>query len=115
MLAQKKRRYATLEKPLPFLHHPVVPQALSVTQLVWCRNLLKAIELDVQVGDLLTPLITDPDISIEVASFAAVALGLVFVATCHASSVEAILQVHLIAFDIKMGPANSGQCPSMKW
>ncbi len=46
-----------------------------------------------QVGDLLTPLVTDADISIEVASFAAVALGLVFVATCHASSVEAILQV----------------------
>lgn len=46
-----------------------------------------------QVGDLLTSLVTDLDISIEVASFAAVALGLVFVATCHASSVEAILQV----------------------
>ena len=49
-----------------------------------------------QVGDLLTPLITDPDISMEVASFAAVALGLVFVATCHASSVEGILQVHTL-------------------
>jgi hypothetical protein len=53
-----------------------------------------AVECDEQVGDLLAPIVTDPDISIEVASFAAVALGLVFVATCHASSVEAILQVH---------------------
>ena len=53
----------------------------------------EAVWLASQVGDLLTPLVTDPDISIEVASFAAVALGLVFVATCHASSVEAILQV----------------------
>ncbi|KAK9903923.1 hypothetical protein WJX75_000553 [Coccomyxa subellipsoidea] len=49
-----------------------------------------------EVGDLLTPLITDPDISMEVASFAAVALGLVFVATCHASSVEAILQALML-------------------
>ena len=46
-----------------------------------------------QVGELLAPLVSDPDVSIEVASFAAVALGLVFVGTCHASSVEAILQV----------------------
>lgn len=45
-----------------------------------------------QVGELLAPLVSDPDVSIEVASFAAVALGLVFVGTCHASSVEAILQ-----------------------
>lgn len=51
--------------------------------------------LQVQVGELLAPLVTDPDISIEVASFAAVALGLVFVATCHAESVEAILQAQL--------------------
>ena len=46
-----------------------------------------------QVGELLAPLVSDPDVSVEVASFAAVALGLVFVGTCHASSVEAILQV----------------------
>jgi 26S proteasome regulatory subunit N1 len=45
-----------------------------------------------QVGELLAPLVSDPDVSIEVASFAAVALGLVFVGTCHAASVEAILQ-----------------------
>jgi hypothetical protein len=49
--------------------------------------------LPIQVGELLAPLVTDPDISIEVASFAAVALGLVFVASCHADSAEAILQV----------------------
>ncbi len=56
------------------------------------------------MGDLLTPLITDPDISIEVASFAAVALGLVFVGTCHASSVEAILQVIVLSsLHISMG------------
>ena len=45
-----------------------------------------------QVGELLTPLVSDPDVSIEVASFAAVALGLVFLGTCHAATVEAILQ-----------------------
>ena len=34
----------------------------------------------------------DTDISIEVAGFAALALGLVFAGSCHADSSEAILQ-----------------------
>ncbi len=47
----------------------------------------------VQIADLLTPLVVDTDVTMEVSSFAAVALGLTFVGTCHASSVEAMLQV----------------------
>ncbi len=47
----------------------------------------------VQIADLLTPLVVDTDVTMEVSSFAAVALGLTFVGTCHAGSVEAMLQV----------------------
>ncbi|KAK9829660.1 hypothetical protein WJX72_007157 [[Myrmecia] bisecta] len=45
-----------------------------------------------EVQELLAPLVTDADVSIEVAGFAALSLGLVFPSTCHAESVEAILQ-----------------------
>lgn len=47
-----------------------------------------------EVAELLTPLLTDSDVSIEVAGFAALSLGLVFVGNCHAASAEAMLQVH---------------------
>ncbi len=46
-----------------------------------------------QIADLLTQLVTEPDVTMEVSSFAAVALGLTFVGTCHAASAEAMLQV----------------------
>ncbi len=46
-----------------------------------------------QIADLLTQLVTDTDVTMEVSSFVAVALGLTFVGTCHAASVEAMLQV----------------------
>ena len=46
-----------------------------------------------EVGELLTPLLTDNDVSMEVAGFAALSLGLVFVGDCHAASAEAMLQV----------------------
>ncbi|CAK0782745.1 hypothetical protein CVIRNUC_005940 [Coccomyxa viridis] len=45
-----------------------------------------------EIADLLTQLVTDTDVTMEVSSFAAVALGLTFVGTCHAASVEAMLQ-----------------------
>ena len=48
-----------------------------------------------EVGELLTPLLTDNDVSMEVAGFAALSLGLVFVGDCHAASAEAMLQVGL--------------------
>ena len=50
-----------------------------------------------QIADLLTQLVTDTDVTMEVSSFAAVALGLTFVGTCHAASVEAMLQVSMHA------------------
>ena len=46
-----------------------------------------------EVGELLAPLLTDNDVSMEVAGFAALSLGLVFVGDCHAASAEAMLQV----------------------
>ena len=56
---------------------------------------VRACLLVMQIADLLTPLVTDTDVTMEVSSFAAVALGLTFVGTCHAASVEAMLQVGL--------------------
>ena len=46
-----------------------------------------------QIADLLTQLVMDTDVTMEVSSFGAVALGLTFVGTCHAPSAEAMLQV----------------------
>lgn len=47
-----------------------------------------------EVEELLLPLIIDPDISIELAGFAALSLGLVFNSTCKEECVEAISEVH---------------------
>ena len=51
-----------------------------------------------EVGELLTPLITDMDLPMEVVGYAALALGLVFVGSCNQDSVEAILQVRMAGF-----------------
>ncbi|CAD7696710.1 unnamed protein product [Ostreobium quekettii] len=45
-----------------------------------------------EIEELLVPLVMDPNISIELAGFAAVSLGLVFTSTCHQECIEAILQ-----------------------
>ena len=45
------------------------------------------------MGELLSPLLSDPAVSMEVAAFAALALGLVFVGSCHEDSINALLQV----------------------
>ena len=45
-----------------------------------------------EVGELLSPLVGDPAVSLEVAAFAALALGLVFVGSCHEDSINALLQ-----------------------
>ena len=55
-----------------------------------------------QIADLLTQLVTDTDVTMEVSSFAAVALGLTFVGTCHAASVEAMLQVATHAYSCSL-------------
>lgn len=46
-----------------------------------------------EIEELLIPLVVDPDVSIELAGFAALSLGLVFTSTCHKECVEAISQV----------------------
>ena len=53
------------------------------------------------VGELLTPLLSDSAVSMEVASFAALALGLVFVGSCHEDSINALLQVRVCSFLFK--------------
>ena len=45
------------------------------------------------MGELLAPMVSDPEVAIEVAGAAALALGLVFVGSTHSDSVEALLQV----------------------
>lgn len=46
-----------------------------------------------EVGEVLAPLVTDESVPMEVVAYAALALGLVYVGSCHQNSVEAILQV----------------------
>ncbi len=46
-----------------------------------------------QVGELLLPIVTDPDVPMEVAGVAALSLGLVFSASCREDAVMAVLQV----------------------
>ena len=52
--------------PAPKLRHPLPTHTLRPTSL----------------QELLTPLVTDTDISMEISGFAALALGLVFTSTC---------------------------------
>lgn len=44
------------------------------------------------VGELLTPLFLDNEVPMEAVGYAGLALGLIFVGSCHKNSVEAILQ-----------------------
>ena len=46
-----------------------------------------------ELGELLTPLFLDTELPMEVVGYASLALGLIFVGSCHKNSVEAILQV----------------------
>ncbi|KAK9842343.1 hypothetical protein WJX81_007723 [Elliptochloris bilobata] len=56
-----------------------------------------------EIGELLTPLLTDNDVSMEVAGFAALSLGLVFVGDCHAASAEAMLQALMLRGESELG------------
>jgi 26S proteasome regulatory subunit N1 len=54
------------------------------------------------VQELLLPLVTDPEVKIEVAGFAALSLGLVFVSTCHGDSAEAIIQALMLRGELEL-------------
>jgi hypothetical protein len=47
-----------------------------------------------QVRDLLAPLVTDNDVNIEIAGYAALSLGLVFCGSAEEQCVGIALQVH---------------------
>eukprot|EP00210_Caulerpa_lentillifera_P009484 g9044.t1 len=47
---------------------------------------------NLSVEELLLPLVTDPDVSIELAGFAALSLGLIFSGTCKAECAESICE-----------------------
>lgn len=55
-----------------------------------------------QVRDLLSPLVTDPAVSIEVAGFAALSLGLIFISTTEEESVQAILQALMTRSELEL-------------
>ena len=80
----------------------LVMYVAHIADLLWHSShagfqkcVVSACLLVMQIADLLTQLVTDTDVTMEVSSFAAVALGLTFVGTCHAASVEAMLHVGL--------------------
>ena len=49
------------------------------------------------------PVVVDPDVKIDVAGFAALALGLVFASTCHGDSAEAIIQALMLRGELELG------------
>jgi hypothetical protein len=46
-----------------------------------------------QIGELLTPVVCDPDVPVEVAGIAALSLGLVFTSSAREDVVMSVLQV----------------------
>eukprot|EP00891_Asterochloris_glomerata_P006079 jgi/Astpho2/6079/e_gw1.00084.7.1_t len=55
------------------------------------------------VQELLMPVVVDPDVKMDVAGFAALALGLVFASTCHGDSAEAIIQALMLRGELELG------------
>lgn len=52
--------------------------------------------------ELLVPLVTDTDVKIDVAGFAALSLGLVFTSTCNGEAIEAIIQALMMRGELEL-------------
>lgn len=52
--------------------------------------------------ELLVPLVTDTDVKIDVAGFAALSLGLVFTSTCNGEAIDAILQALMLRGELEL-------------
>ena len=52
--------------------------------------------------ELLVPLVTDTDVKIDVAGFAALSLGLVFTSTCNGDAIEAIIQALMMRGELEL-------------
>ncbi len=52
--------------------------------------------------ELLVPLVTDTDVKIDVAGFAALSLGLVFTSTCNGDAIEAIIQALIMRGELEL-------------
>lgn len=48
------------------------------------------------------PLVTDTDVKIDVAGFAALSLGLVFTSTCNGEAIDAILQALMLRGELEL-------------
>ena len=48
------------------------------------------------------PLVTDTDVKIDVAGFAALSLGLVFTSTCNGEAIDAILQALMLRGELDL-------------
>ncbi|KAL0029326.1 hypothetical protein WJX79_010455 [Trebouxia sp. C0005] len=55
-----------------------------------------------EVQELLVPLVTDTDVKIDVAGFAALSLGLVFTSTCNGDAIEAIIQALMMRGELEL-------------
>lgn len=78
------------------------PQCLSKTPLTSRSNPL-AVFVCAQVLELLSPLVSDTEVPMEVAGFAALALGMVFTSSCKEEVVMSILGV-----SVKKGQRGDG-------
>ena len=52
--------------------------------------------------ELLVPLVTDTDVKIDVAGFAALSLGLVYTSTCNGEAIEAIIQALMMRGELEL-------------
>lgn len=52
--------------------------------------------------ELLVPLVTDTDVKIDIAGFAALSLGLVFTSTCNGEAIEAIIQALMMRGELEL-------------
>ena len=52
--------------------------------------------------ELLVPLVTDNDVKIDIAGFAALSLGLVFTSTCNGDAIEAIIQALMMRGELEL-------------
>ena len=80
--------------------HTHIKGPVSSHHHVPCNTFLKNYECELQ--ELLVPLVTDTDVKIDVAGFAALSLGLVFTSTCNGDAIEAIIQALMMRGELEL-------------
>lgn len=67
-----------------------------------CHAIHRLKNYECELQELLVPLVTDTDVKIDVAGFAALSLGLVFTSTCNGDAIEAIIQALMMRGELEL-------------